>query len=204
MHKKQAMQLRDIDINKEYSYADYYAWKFDDRVELINGHIYKMMPGPSSLHQEICGNIYSVVKNYLQDKSCKIFFAPFDVRLPKKGIDDKSIFTVLQPDICVICDLSKIDRRGCVGAPDIVVEILSRGNNSKELKKKYEVYEESGVLEYWIVSPQYQTVTIYTLTDGKFHPSRMMTTGDIVTSSVLPGFELDLTEIFKDVGSDED
>jgi Uma2 family endonuclease len=102
----------------------------------------------------------------------------------------------------VICDLAKIDKRGCVGAPDIVVEVLSKGNNSKELKNKYEVYEEAGVKEYWLVSPQNQSVTIYILRDGKFHTSRILSTGDIVTSSVLPDFSLDLTELFK--GSEED
>ncbi len=193
------MQLSDLDLNKTYTYADYYKWQFDDRVELINGKIYKLTPGPSSIHQELSGNMYNPIKNYLQGKECKVYYAPFDVRLPKKDIDDKSIFTVLQPDICVVCDIEKIDRRGCIGAPDIVVEVLSPGNNSKEVKKKYDVYEEAGVKEYWIVSPQNQTIIINTLIDGKYNPSRLMTTGDIITSTVLPGFTLDISEIFKDI-----
>ncbi len=190
------MQLSDLDLNKTYSYADYYQWQFDERVELINGQVYAMSPTPNLLHQEICGNIYNPLKNFLKDNICKVFFAPFDVRLSRKVIDDKSIFTVLQPDVCVICDLMKLDKRGCVGAPDIVVEVLSKGNNSKELKNKYNVYEEVGVKEYWVVSPQNQTVTIYTLTDGKFHSSRMMVPGDMVTSAVLADFSLDLAEVF--------
>ena len=191
------MQLSDIDLEKTYSYADYYTWRFAERVELINGKVYEMLPAPSFYHQEISGNVSNPLKNYLHNKPCKVIYAPFDVRLPQKGTDDKSIFTVLQPDICVICDLAKIDRRGCIGAPDIVVEILSPGNNTKELKKKYEVYETAGVKEYWVVSPQNQFVVIYTLTNGKFHASRFLTTGDIITSSVLPGFTLDLEEVFK-------
>ncbi len=125
-----------------------------------------------------------------------MFSAPFDVRLPRKSKEDKDIITVLQPDICVICDLSKIDTKGCIGAPDIVVEILSPGNNATELKNKYEVYEESGVKEYWVVSPQNNTFIIYTLINGKYDASRLMVAGDVVTSSVLDGFLLDLSELF--------
>ena len=198
------MLLSELDLNKTYSYADYYSWDFPNRVELINGKVFEMTPAPSPLHQEVSGNIAFPINNFLKDKKCKVIFAPFDVRFPKKGIDDKSIFTVLQPDICVICDLTKIDRRGCMGAPDIVVEILSLGNNVKELKWKYEIYEEAGVKEYWIVSPQYQTVNIYTLLEGKYQNSRIMTIGDVITSSVLPGFTLDIAEIFKDVVFEND
>ncbi len=199
------MLFSDLDLNKTYSYADYYKWTFAERVELINGKVYEMMAGPSSLHQEISGNIYNPIKNYLKDKGCKVYFAPFDVRLPRKGRDDKSIFTVLQPDICVVCDVAKIDKKGCIGAPDIVVEVLSPGNNSKELKKKYDIYEEAGVKEYWIVSPQNQFVTIHILDQaGKFQPLRTMSADDIITSPVLPGFSLDITELFKDIVVDED
>ncbi len=198
------MQFSELDLSKTYSYADYYKWQFEDRVELINGKVYKMSPGPSYIHQDICGNVYTPIKNFLNGKPCKVLFAPFDVRLPKKGIDDKSIFTVLQPDISVVCDLAKLDRRGCIGAPDIVVEVLSPGNNSKELKRKYDVYEEAGVKEYWVVGPIYQTVTIYILHEGKYQASRIMTPGDIITSSVLPGFTLDIAEMFKDIDFNEE
>ena len=126
----------------------------------------------------------------------KYFPLLFDVRLPKLSAADKDIFTVVQPDICVICDSSKLDVRGCIGAPDIVVEILSPVNNKKELKNKYEVYEQAGVKEYWIVSPQDYTFLVYTLNDGKFIPSRLMAEGDIVVSTVLPGFSIDLAEMF--------
>lgn len=104
----------------------------------------------------------------------------------------------MQPDICVICDPAKVDEKGCLGAPDIVVEILSPGNNKKELKNKYEVYEESGVLEYWIIHPQEKTFLKYTLVEGGFQPSRLLTMGDEVTTPVLPGFTLNLDELFAD------
>jgi Uma2 family endonuclease len=198
------MLFSDIDLNKNYSYADYFSWQFEERVELINGKVYKMSPAPSSYHQDIVLDIATSLKNHLHGKKCKVYVAPFDVRLPKKGVEDKSIFTVLQPDVCVICDLEKIDKRGCIGAPDIVVEVLSPGNNNKELKNKYEAYEAAGVQEYWVVSPQIQSVTLYVLTDGKFQSSRMLSTSDIVTSSVLPGFSLDLSELFQGLDGEEE
>jgi Uma2 family endonuclease len=191
------MKLVDLDISKVYSYADYFEWQFEERVELIKGRIFKISPAPNRMHQKMSFAISVKLYQSLPGKSCEVYMAPFDVRLPRKSKDDKDIFTVLQPDICVICDPSKLDSRGCVGAPDIVVEILSPGNNAKELRNKFEVYEEAGVKEYWIVSPQDYTFVVYTLTDGRYVPSRIMAAGDVVTSSVLKEFSLDLSELFE-------
>lgn len=190
------MVFADLDLNKTYTYADYFKWKFEERVELIRGRIFRMSPAPNRRHQELTGNIYYELRKHLIGKECNIYIAPFDVRLPRKSKDDKDIVTVLQPDICVICDASKLDDRGCLGAPDVVVEILSPGNNSKELKNKYEVYEEAGVKEYWVVSPQDETFIMYILADGRYKPSRVMVAGDIVTSSILEGFALNLEQLF--------
>jgi len=194
------MQFSDLDLSKTYSYADYLQWTFEDRLELIKGKIFKMTPAPASAHQRISWVISGELYNSLKNKSCRAFYAPFDVRLPRKGeTEDKRIITVVQPDICVICDLMKVDVRGCTGAPDIVIEILSPGNNQKELRNKYEVYEESGVTEYWIVSPQDKTFLRYTLIEGLYRPSRLMTIGDIITTAILPGFELNLETVFAGV-----
>ncbi|MGZ3753807.1 MAG: Uma2 family endonuclease [Mucilaginibacter sp.] len=192
------MQFSDLDLSKTYSYADYLQWTFEDRLELIKGKIFKMTPAPNLYHQDISAILSGELYSYLKGKSCKVYTAPFDVRFPQKtdGQSDKKIFTVLQPDICVICDLSKLDNRGCVGAPDIVVEILSPGNNQKELRNKYEIYETHGVKEYWIVSPQDETFLKYTLIEGHYLPSKMMTIGDVITSDILPGFELNLEMVF--------
>lgn len=198
------MQLADLDMNSVYTYADYYNWKFPEIVELINGRVFKMNPITYTCHQALAGDIHTLLNVFLRKKTCKTYAAPFDVRLPRKSKDDKDIFTVLQPDICVICDLTKIDKRGCIGAPDIVVEVLSPGNNAKELKNKYEMYEEAGVKEYWIVSPQNQSFLVHTLVDGKFVLSPLKTVGDEVTSSVLPGFSIDLTELFNSADPTED
>jgi len=192
------MQLSDLDISKTYTYADYLKWTFDERLELIKGKIFKMSPAPGSLHQRISQRITFKLSLYLVGKPCEIFAAPFDVRLPRKSKNDKDILTVVQPDICVICDVNKVDEKGCLGAPDLVVEILSPGNNKKELKNKYEVYEEAGVLEYWIIHPTEKTFFKYILTDGYFQSSRMLTIGDEVTTGVLPGFVLSLDDLFED------
>ena len=191
------MLLADLDMNKTYTYADYFKWRFEERVELIRGRIFKMSPAPNRKHQVLSGDIFNKFYNFLEGKECEVYSAPFDVRLPRRSKEDKDIITVLQPDICVICDPAKLDDRGCVGAPDLVVEILSPGNNSKELKNKYEIYEESGVSEYWVVSPQDQTLIIYTLTGGSYRASRLMVAGDIAASEALPGFRLDLASLFE-------
>jgi Uma2 family endonuclease len=190
------MQLADLDVNKVYTYADYYSWKFEERVELIKGKIFKMSPAPSSRHQQLAGRIHTLLDYFLIDKSCEAYIAPFDVRFPRKSKKDEEITTVLQPDVCVICDRSKIQRKGCLGAPDIVVEVLSPSNSKKELKLKYQIYEESGVKEYWIVFPQNKLLIVYVLENGHFQASRPLTKVDMVTTPVLPGFELELSKVF--------
>lgn len=179
-----------------YTYADYLKWQFDEQVELIKGKIYKMSPAPKMIHQKVSWILTREIGNYLKNKKCMAFSAPFDVRLPVKSKNNLEISTVVQPDLCVICDLSKLDEAGCIGAPDIVIEILSKGNNTKELKYKYEVYEESGVKEYWIIQPEEENMMIYTLVAGKYIPSKLFTTGDEITTPILPGFILNLNELF--------
>ena len=191
------MTLQELDMNKTYTYADYFRWKLEERVELIRGRIFKMSPAPNRRHQQISGNIFYELKRFVQRGPCEVYSAPFDVRLPRKSASDKDITTVLQPDVCVVCDTNKLDEKGCVGAPDIVVEVLSPGNNAKELKNKYEVYEEAGVPEYWVVSPQDETVLVYTLTGGRYTASRMMVAGDSLQSTALDGFSLNIARLFE-------
>lgn len=188
------MTLSSLDKSKTYTVADYLSWDFPERVELINGKVYELMPGPSPFHQKITAAIFVAFDSFLKNKPCDVFFAPIDVYLPGGSVND----TVLQPDICVICDRTKIQKRGCFGAPDIVVEILSPGNTTKELKLKYKAYEEAGVKEYWVVSPLYQLLQVYRLVNGKFEQEQVKSGGDLVYSQALPGFVLDLNEVFKD------
>jgi len=191
------MQLSDLDLSKTYSYADYLKWRLEERIELIKGKVFKMSPAPGTLHQRISGMVFSELYSYLKGNPCSVFSAPFDVRLSRKSKDDKEILTVVQPDICVICDPSKLDAKGCLGAPDIVIEILSPGNNKKELSNKFEAYEEALVKEYWIIHPNEHTFLRYVLNDEyKFVASRLLTSGSFVTTDLLPGFSLNLEEVF--------
>ncbi|MFC5190568.1 Uma2 family endonuclease [Algoriphagus aquatilis] len=181
-----------------YSYADYLTWQMDEMVELIRGKVYKWAAAaPSMSHQKVSLRLGSAFLIFLKGKPCQVFQAPFDVRLPVKSKKNKDIDTVVQPDLCVICDESKLDEAGCIGAPDLVVEILSPGNNRKELKVKYEIYEESGVKEYWVIHPSEQTLLIYTLVDGKYQSSGLYVAGDEVQSSCIDGFSLNLEDIFE-------
>ncbi len=193
------LAFEDIDASLNYSYANYLSWLFDERVELIRGKIFKMTPAPSRIHQQISISISSALFDYLKNKSCKVYSAPFDVRFTKNSKVDQDIYTVLQPDICVICDRDKLDDKGCIGAPGIVVEILSEGNNKKELLYKYSVYEEFGVKEYWVISPIEKTFLKYTLnSEGKYQPSKLFTLCEKIKSEILEGFELNLDEVFND------
>lgn len=192
-----AMQLSDLDFNKTYSYADYYSWTFDERVELINGRLFNLY-SPGTEHQRLSGRISVSFYNYLKGKPFEVFTAPFDIRFPVESRNDEDIFTVVQPDISVICDRSKIDERGCLGAPDIVVEILIAGNNRKELQDKFDLYQNSGVKEYWIIHSVSKTFFKYTLQEGRYVPSRLLTFGDIVMTPILPGYVLNLDKLFGD------
>ncbi|MGY6741237.1 MAG: Uma2 family endonuclease [Cecembia sp.] len=183
-----------------YSYADYLTWDIEEMVELIKGKVFKKAAAaPRRAHQWLTGSLFRDMSLFLKGKKCQVYIAPFDVRLPVKSKKDDKIFTVVQPDICVVCDLEKLDERGCVGAPDLVVEVLSPGNKQLELQHKYEVYEESGIKEYWLVDPESQTLLIYTLVQGKYQSSRLMTLGDTAKSAVIKGFALDLTDYFSEM-----
>ncbi len=191
------MEFKDLDLNKTYTYADYLLWKFDERIELIKGRIFKMSPAPSTNHQKISLYLTLELGIFLRKSNCQLFTAPFDVRLPRKSQENENIITVLQPDLCIICDPNKIDQKGCLGAPDIVIEILSPGNNKKELENKFHVYEEASVKEYWIIHPNENTFFRYILnSENKFTADRLLTSGSFVTTTILPEFKLDLEEMF--------
>ncbi|MGB0522906.1 MAG: Uma2 family endonuclease [Flammeovirgaceae bacterium] len=190
------MKLSDLDITKTYSYADYLTWQFQERVELIKGKLFKMSPAPSRQHQKISRNLATAIGVYFEDKPCEYYAAPFDVRLATKDERDNEILTVVQPDLCVICDSNKLDDKGCLGAPDWIIEILSPGNSKKELKNKYKIYEESGVKEYWLVHPSESTVFIYVLKNGEFVGLQPVTEDEIVSPTLFHSLTIDLHKIF--------
>ena len=187
-----------LDFSKTYTYADYLTWKFQERVELIAGRIFRMSPGPSRRHQKVVGDIFYQLYTYLKDKKCEVYVAPFDVRFVKtSATTDQEIVNTVQPDICVICDPSKLDDKGCLGAPDLIVEIISRSSVKRDLKYKYELYQSYGVSEYWVIDPSNQIVYINMLGEnGLYQTSRPYTIDFIIKSSALIGFELDLRTVF--------
>ena len=194
------MRFEDLDLTKKFTYADYISWSFSDAVEIIKGRVFKMA-APLSNHQKVAGNIFGIINSFLYRKKCNVYIAPFDVRLPKplsKRKSDSDIETVLQPDVCIICDLSKIERRGCLGAPDLIIEILSKSTANKDAKDKFEVYEEAGVREYWMVSMQDETVLVYRLNEQNSYVAdhRPYVTGDIIRVGIFEDFFIPVEEIF--------
>lgn len=184
-----------LDMDGTYTYADYLLWKFKDRVELLKGRIFKMSPAPNTYHQCISRNLTIKLGVFFENhNTCNLFAAPFDVRIPNKN--DQQIFTVVQPDLCVICDPSKIDDKGGIGAPDLIIEILSPGNSKKEMKYKFDLYEEAGVQEYWIVQPEYNAILINVLTDGKYTTLRPIVQGNEITSALFPDLRIQVDKIF--------
>ncbi|MCF0059823.1 Uma2 family endonuclease [Dyadobacter sp. CY356] len=192
--------LDQLDLNETYSYADYLKWQFEERVELIKGKIFKMSPAPARRHQRISSRFQGELYSFLNNETCQVYAAPFDVGLtPRKSDNTNKIYTVVQPDICVICDSAKLDEKGCIGAPDWIIEILSPGNSQVEMKNKFEVYQDNGVKEYWIAEPTTETIFVYILNEeGKYIGLHPFTTADVITSHIFPDFELSVADIFKD------
>jgi len=194
------MEQLNLDMNKRYSYADYLTWFDDVRRELYNGFIHLLSPSPNLKHQIIAGNLHLIIGNYLNKKQCKVFFAPSDVRFPKNNNkEDKQIFTVVQPDIYIVCDLEKLDEKDCIGAPDLIIEVITPKYGKRDVKDKFKIYEENGVREYWIVHPNDETVIVFLLDEtGKFAHSCMYAGNDKIPVAILGGnLEVDLTEVFE-------
>lgn len=183
---------------EKYTYGDYLTWQDDERWELIDGIAYNMSPAPSTYHQEISLELAYQIRNYLKDKSCKVYCAPFDVRLPKGTEKDEDIDTVVQPDIVVIYDHSKIDEKGCRGAPDLVIEILSPHTSQKDIKEKFFLYEKVAVKEYWIVHPTDKTVIVFKLDkNNKYERPDMYTREDKIKVSIFDDLTIDLNMVFE-------
>ena len=187
-----------LDFTKQYTYADYLTWQFDDRVELIRGWISRMSPAPLRVHQGISAALTIQIGVFLLNKKCKLYPAPFDVRLTnkRKSVSNKAIISVVQPDISIICDLEKLDEKGCIGAPDWIIEILSPGNTRKEMKEKFSLYEENGVSEYWIVDPVHLMVQVFDLLNDKFVWRGNYVKEDLIPVGIFEGFSIDSDAVF--------
>ena len=189
-----------LDESKCYTYADYLTWLDDKRRELINGFIH-LMSTPNEIHARVSVNWSFWTAPFIRKRKgkCRIYHAPFDVRLPvnNETADDK-IYDVVQPDICVICDPSKIDEKGCIGAPDLVVEVLSPSTLKYDWNYKFNLYERAGVREYWIVDPKPKKVNIFLLQpDGKYDLGTIYECNQKAPVHIFEGLEIDLNELFE-------
>lgn len=193
--------INQLDLKKQYSYSDYLNWQFNERVELIKGWIFKMCPAPRRVHQKISLKLTISLASFFNNCNCEVYEAPFDVRLKRNKGSDKEVDTVVQPDISVFCDLTKLDDRGAVDAPELVIEITSDSTLKRDYNDKFRLYEENGVQEYWIVNPEmksmelffnqncaFESMGIYNISDGAFE----------ISSCLFPDLKVDLVEVFKD------
>jgi Uma2 family endonuclease len=193
-------QLSELDMNGVYSYADYLTWQLAETIELVRGKIFPMSPAPRTMHQRIVLRLSSILFENLRTLpkgGCEVFVAPFDVRLPKLGhTGDREIYTVVQPDLCVYCDPAKVDERGGIGAPELVIEILSKGNIKYDKTTKRELYEETGVQELWLVYPNEEIVEVFLLANGQYGKPLVFENGEVLVSPQFPGLGIKLEQVF--------
>ena len=186
--------MHQVHKNIRYTYEDYLTWPDDERWELIKGVPYDMTPSPTRHHQEIVVELSRQAANHFCDRPCRVYVAPFDVRLKLRH--EEKTETVVQPDLAVVCDEEKLDEKGCFGAPDWIVEVLSPSTAAKDKIVKLALYEEHGVREYWLVHPQDRTVTIYTLSDGVYSRPEIEETRGATGVRIFPELEIDWSYAF--------
>jgi Uma2 family endonuclease len=175
-----------------YTYADVLTWDEGDRYELLDGEAF-MMASPGRIHQKILGELFVQLHNFLKGKPCEVYPAPFGVRLFPR--EDNSDDTFFEPDITVVCDPSKLDDRGCNGAPDMVVEILSPSTAKFDLVDKMKKYRLAGVRECWFVDPEEKIVQVHLMT-GRDHTLAFYERADTAPVTILPGCLIDLAAVF--------
>ena len=181
---------------RRYTLADALAWDGRERIELIDGHPVMMAP-PSRVHQAISGELFGQFWAYLRGKNCKVYHAPFAVRLfEESGEPPESVDTLVEPDLVVVCDPDKLDDMGCRGAPDLVIEILSPSTRRHDRMTKFNLYQQAGVREYWIVDPDSQDVQVFVLEGGRYFVRGYGTAEGSLKPSVLEDCTIDLSLVF--------
>lgn len=164
----------------EYTYEDYLSWPEGERWEIIDGIAYNQAT-PSPIHQNISMNLSRILAVYFQNTSCRVFAAPFTVRLPLEGseTDEKKNKNVVEPDLAIVCDKSKLDKSGYNGAPTLVIEIVSKSSTKRDNMLKRNKYEQAGVKEYWIITPDTETIVSYILNEqGNYNKPDMYVMGE--------------------------
>lgn len=187
--------------NERFTYADYLAQgENSERMEIINGEVF-MISGPTPEHQRISGRLYRQISEFLDGKSCEVFYSPFDVRLfEKDGDSPENVDTVVQPDLFVVCEKNKFDNHGYKGAPRFIIEILSPSTHRHDSFVKLNLYLRAGVPEYWIVDPEGKTVNVCLLgNDGTYNISKPYNKNDTVKVNTLEGCFIELSKVFSDI-----
>ena len=174
----------------KYTYSDYALWPDSPRFELINGTAIEMV-APSQYHQGMLMELGRQFANFLKGKKCKVFLAPFDVRLNYSTNDD----TVVQPDLVVLCDPAILNGKHCLGAPDLILEIISPSTARNDTVVKFELYREAGVKEYWIVEPLNRILSVHLLSNETYTTFYYGGT-DVVSVNVLEDCEIELGDVF--------
>ncbi|WP_459930868.1 Uma2 family endonuclease [Desulfosporosinus burensis] len=181
-----------------YNYTDYLSWANGKRCELIEGIPIDMTPAPSRMHQKVLGDLYNQFYNFLKDKLCEVYIAPFDVRLPSLEEQDETSSTVVQPDLVVVCDPKKLDDRGCKGSPDLIIEVLSPETAKKDLSVKLRLYERVGVSQYWVVHPVDKTVMVFLLDErNQYSKPSVFGEDEQIRVEQLNGLVIDFSTVFK-------
>lgn len=185
-----------LPAEKRYTYADLLDWDTSVRYELYDGQPVALA-SPSDIHQEVSGELFRQLANHLLSKRCKVYSAPFDVRLfEEQGDSPEAVDTVVQPDLLVVCDPKKVDRRGVHGAPDLVVEILSESTRRNDRWTKFRMYQQAGVREYWIVDPAAQVVSVHVLEEGSYPSPAVYKRDSVLPAAVLEDCQIDLSLVF--------
>ncbi|MGI1691730.1 Uma2 family endonuclease [Thermoanaerobacter uzonensis] len=185
--------------NKKYTYADYLTWSEEERWEIINGVPY-LQAAPTWQHQAVLLELARQFANYLQDKSCRVFTSPFDLRIPEANEKDEETTNVVQPDIIIICDNSGLKKTGYYGVPELIIEIIeivSPSTGQKDKIEKFNLYEKAGVKEYWIVEPDEKVVMVFTLEEGRYGRPQMYSEEDKVKVSIFDNLVIELKPVFE-------
>ncbi|MFZ3130941.1 MAG: Uma2 family endonuclease [Desulfosporosinus sp.] len=197
------MGISALTSNNIYTYAHVLTWPEHERWEILQGVPYAMSPAPTIRHQEVAGALYRILGNYLQGKACRVFIAPLDVLLTEEQEPDEQIQTVVQPDVFVVCDKSKLDKNRCKGAPDLIIEVLSPTTARKDRREKFLLYEKHGVKEYWLVEPDAKLITAFTLKDGQYGRPNIYSDEEEMKTSIFTDLIVNLAEVFTNIEIDE-
>jgi Uma2 family endonuclease len=185
---------------RHHTYGDYLTWSASHGDELIDGTAYvREPPAPSRSHQSVVLELGRQAANALKGKPCRVYVAPFDVRLPKSTERDDQIDTVVQPDVLIVCDLQKLDARGMRGAPDWIAEVLSPGTASHDKIVKLRVYERAGVREVWLVDPIERTLTIHRLEAGRYGRATLLELKGQTPLTAVPGVTIDWDQVLDEI-----